>query len=229
MAVERHLPATSSSCGRTTTTSCSISRETSSQSACQRGHNSPAMHRVRAFACYDGRQIAIAGGGVDLGWRRRASERASERGWRVDDSTSGSRTPPDKLPSPSPARRSAHCVSPIHSIHSIHSIHCIYVRPRSWQRDDGGGRGGDGCEIVEGRYLHRGSPVPPLEQAQRLAHDVINYFRDMTYRICNASPSRARRLVRSAPRRSDPTRWTNSHDSSLHRPSQIPSAGRREG
>jgi hypothetical protein len=69
----------------------------------------------------------------------------------------------------------------------------------------------------------------PLEQAQRLAHDVINYFRDMTYRICNASPSRARRLARSTPP-AKRSRWTLdelSHSSpalsladSVHRPSR---------
>jgi len=69
----------------------------------------------------------------------------------------------------------------------------------------------------------------PLDQAQRLAHDVINYFRDMTYRICNASPSRARRLARSTPP-AKRSRWTLdelSHSSpalsladSVHRPSR---------
>ena len=132
MAVERHIPATSSFCGSDDDDDDDVVLHLEGDVVAVVGAATVARPctgcgRPRLLATTGGRSpspAALTSGVDDV---RRSSRRSSPRALELGPTNSLT----------SPARRSAHCVFPIHSIHSVNCIHCMYVRPRSWQRDDG--------------------------------------------------------------------------------------------
>lgn len=155
MAVERHIPATSSFCGSDDDDDDDVVLHLEGDVVAVVGAATVARP---CTGCGRPRLLATTGGRSPS----RAALTSDGDDVRASDSreTSGSRTrPTNSLTSPARGLHTVFFLFTVFTVLTVFTV-CTYVLARG-SATTGRARRGDGCEIVEGRYLHRGSPVPP--------------------------------------------------------------------
>ena len=155
--VERHIPATSSFCGSDDDDDDDdvvLHLEgdvVAVVGAATVARPCTGCGRPRLLATSGGRSpspAALTSGGDDV---RRSSRRSSPRALELG--------PTNSLTSPARGLHTVFFLFTVFTVLTVFTV-CTYVLARG-SATTGRARRGDGCEIVEGRYLHRGSPVPP--------------------------------------------------------------------